>query len=149
MWKRSRPWSGGFTASPSFRFRLPSRSKPRSAAPRLEHLESRTLLSAGDLDPTFGMGGELTNSFQGPLDSQAQAAALQPDGKIVEVGGATNGFAGGFGVVRFNADGSLDPSFGKDGTVNTAFPGAACLDRATAVAIQGDGRIVVAGIDNF
>jgi uncharacterized delta-60 repeat protein len=113
----------------------------------LEPLENRTLLSAGDLDPTFGMGGEVTTSFPGPLDSQAQSAALQPDGKIVVVGGVTNRFVAGFGVARFNLDGSLDLSFGNGGTVNTTFSAASNTERATAVAIQGGGRIVVAGAD--
>jgi hypothetical protein len=39
--------------------------------PRVESLEDRTLLSAGDLDPSFGMGGQIFSAFPGPLDSQA------------------------------------------------------------------------------
>jgi uncharacterized delta-60 repeat protein len=110
-------------------------------------LEDRTLLSAGDLDPTFGMGGTVFSDFQGPLDSKAQDAALQPDGKIVVVGGETNDFTAGFGVARFNPDGTLDTAFGSGGTVATSFPAASKTERATAVAIQVDGRIVVAGVD--
>jgi uncharacterized delta-60 repeat protein len=91
------------------------------------------------------MGGEVTTSFQGALDSQTQAAALQPDDKIVEVGGVTNRYVAGFGMARFNPDGSLDLSFGNGGTLSTTFPAASNTERATAVAIQGDGRIVVAG----
>jgi uncharacterized delta-60 repeat protein len=123
------------------------RSTRPCSAPRLERLEDRTLLSAGDLDPTFGIGGKLTTGFQGPLDSQAQAATLQADSKIVVVGAVTEFLIGGFGVARFNSDGSLDTTFGKGGTVITTFePAATNVDHASAVAIQSDGRIVVAGV---
>src|SRR4029077_6628971 len=69
--------------------------------------------------------------------------ALQPDGKIVVVGrsGGLTGFD--FGVVRYDADGSLDTGFGTGGMVRTDFAGGA--DYAHGVAIQGDGKIVVAG----
>jgi hypothetical protein len=46
-------------------------------------------LKAGDLDPTFGVGGKVVTSFPTPgtsTDHYVQAAALQPDGKIVVAG---------------------------------------------------------------
>ena len=67
--------------------------------------------------------------------------ALQADGKIVAVGsGAADGVAD-FAVVRYNTNGSLDTSFGGSGVVVT--PG---IGGAYSVAIQADGKIVVAGI---
>ncbi len=56
---------------------------------------------------------------------------------------SNNQFNFDFAVARFNADGSLDLSFGNGGKVTTDFNGQ--TDRAFAVAIQGDGKIVVAG----
>ncbi len=91
----------------------------------------------GDLDQTFGLGGFVSTDFG---DSEpATDVAVQPDGRIVAVGGAT----GEFSVARYNPSGSLDPSFGGgDGLVTTGF---GAPDTATAVAIQPDGKIVVAG----
>jgi uncharacterized delta-60 repeat protein len=76
---------------------------------------------------------------------QANAAAVQPDGKIVVAGFATrNGIDGDFAVVRYTADGMPDPGFGGgDGIVTTDLGTGG--DDARAIAIQPDGRIVVAG----
>jgi uncharacterized delta-60 repeat protein len=105
------------------------------------------LLSAGDLDPTFGMGGTVTTSFQGPLDTPGEAAALQPDGKIVMAGSFYNFSSSGFALARYNADGSLDPAFGNRGTVTTPFGSTPTMQTHAKVLIQGDGKIVVAGVD--
>jgi uncharacterized delta-60 repeat protein len=99
--------------------------------------------AAGDLDPTFGSGGKVVGDFGG-TDS-AQDVALQPDGKIVIAGkiGDTSG-AVDFGVARYNADGSLDTTFGGGtGGVTTDFDGQ--NDEARALALQPDGKILVAG----
>src|SRR5438445_3455918 len=47
---------------------------------RLEELEARRLLNAGDLDPTFGVGGKVLTDFVGPIDAAAVAAVVQTDG---------------------------------------------------------------------
>jgi uncharacterized delta-60 repeat protein len=94
--------------------------------------------SAGDLDPTFGTGGRVTTDF-GSGDDRANAVAIQSDGKIVATGSASYAFA----LARYNADGSLDGSFGSGGKVTTDFgPG---VEFALAVAIQTDGKIVAGG----
>lgn len=95
--------------------------------------------SPGVLDPTFGTGGKVTTDFAGAIDS-ASDLRVQPDGKIVVVGGV--GPAGDFGLARYTPDGTLDTSFGEGGKTTTDF-GAA--DGAAAVTIQDDGKIVVAG----
>jgi uncharacterized delta-60 repeat protein len=94
----------------------------------------------GDLDPTFGAGGKVT----GPLGSDDAAGdmALQPDGRIVEVGTRSTSGGDDFVMVRYLADGSLDTSFSGDGVQTTDLGG---TDRAMGVAIQPDGKIVVAG----
>jgi uncharacterized delta-60 repeat protein len=96
----------------------------------------------GDLDPTFGTGGKVTTNFFG-LD-QAFAMSIQPDGHIVAAGTAFNGSSWDFALVRYNPDGTLDPTFGTGGKVTTGFGD--YYDAVNAVAIQGDGRIVAAGV---
>jgi uncharacterized delta-60 repeat protein len=107
-------------------------------APALEAMD-------GDLDPSFGIGGKVTTDF-GQSTDLANAVALQRDGKLV-VGGMTyvnDNFSNeDFALARYNADGSLDPSFGVGGKVTTDFPGLAAV--ISAIVIQPDGKIVVAG----
>jgi uncharacterized delta-60 repeat protein len=95
----------------------------------------------GALDPAFGDGGIVLTNFTRRLD-HARGVAIQPDGKIVAAGRA--GRRGGrFALARYDSDGALDPSFGRDGRVVTNFtPGE---DSARDVAIQPDGKIVAAG----
>jgi uncharacterized delta-60 repeat protein len=93
----------------------------------------------GSLDPSFGGNGKVTTNF-GPELDEGNDVAIQPDGKIVVVGMA----AGRFAVARYGTAGSLDDSFSGNGKVQTNFPGG--TDRALGVAIQPNGKIVVAGI---
>ncbi len=104
----------------------------------------------GSLDPSFSGNGRQMTSFGGCCEG-ARAVALQSDGKIVAVGTTNdNGVpAGDFAVARYNPNGSLDTTFSGDGKQLTDF-GGAFGDRADAVALQSDGKIVVAGIvDDF
>ena len=99
--------------------------------------------SDGSLDSSFGAGGRVTTDFAGRSDN-GTSIAVQPDGKILVAGGAD--FAAtqfDFALVRYNPNGSLDSTFGSGGKVNTDFNGG--LDAASAIALQGDGRIVLAG----
>lgn len=103
----------------------------------------RILASAADLDPTFGNGGKVTTDFFGSAE-MAFALAIQSDGKIVAAGPARNAQGvSDFGVSRYNSDGSLDLSFGTGGKVSTDFFEES--DQAFAMALQPDGRIIVAG----
>ena len=74
--------------------------------------------------------------------ARANGVALQTDGKIVAVGGSDGDFA----LARYNSNGSLDPSFSGDGKQTTDLGGGFNPDRATGVAIQADGKIVVVGV---
>ena len=96
----------------------------------------------GTLDASFGSNGTVTTAI-GASNDQGQAMALQPDGKIVVAGYSFIGTSEDFAVVRYNPDGSLDASFGSNGTVTTAIGSGE--DRGYAVAIQADGKIVVTG----
>jgi len=101
--------------------------------------------SAGDLDPSFGVGGQLQIDFNHSTDI-ANDVALQPDGRIVCVGltYTNNDYSKeDFAVSRHNADGSLDMSFGIGGKTMTDFPGLAAV--ASSVVVQPDGKLVVAG----
>lgn len=97
----------------------------------------------GSLDPSFGSGGKVITSFfdRGDL---AFAGVLQPDGKIIAAGTTTDANGSlNFGLARYNPNGSLDLSFGTGGKVLTNFSGA--LSQATALALQPDGKIVAGG----
>ncbi len=101
--------------------------------------------ASGVLDPAFGMGGKMTLDFFGGNDGGAEVA-LQPDGKIVLASNVQGPGSLDFGVARLTSGGTPDPAFGMGGKVTTDFAGAA--DNAAALALQSDGKIVVAGIAN-
>src|SRR5947209_16395210 len=106
-----------------------------------EILERRWLLSAGQFDPTFGTGGVAEGAL---LPGQANAVALQADGKVVVGGTATAGYSNSsFGLARYQANGLLDRGFGNRGKVTTAFGDV--WDEVDAIAVQADGGIVAAG----
>ncbi len=92
----------------------------------------------GSLDPTFDTDGKWTFDFSGGYDI-AQAAAVQPDGKIVIAGrGNPNS---DFAMTRLGADGTPDPSFDGDGHIGIGFGGGPASD----LVLQPDGKIVVVG----
>jgi uncharacterized delta-60 repeat protein len=97
----------------------------------------------GTPDTTFGVEGQVTTEVSpGNGTEYARAVAIQPDGKLIVAGESSPNFAGNFvALVRYNVDGTLDTTFSGDGkVVELALPG-----RAFAVALQPDGKIVVAG----
>jgi uncharacterized delta-60 repeat protein len=102
----------------------------------------------GALDPTFGSGGELFTGISiGSPGGQGHplAVSLQADGRIVVAGGTPTSSGNDFLLARFNANGTIDTSFGGGtGKVSTDFGGR--LAAASGLAIQTDGRIVLAGV---
>jgi uncharacterized delta-60 repeat protein len=103
-------------------------------------------LRDGAIDTTFGTGGKVSTDIDGGSD-QAFAVALQADGKIVVAGSNDVSPKGkSFALVRYNADGSLDATFGTGGKVVTSFGSQS--DTAYAVVVQPDGRIVAGGHTN-
>lgn len=99
--------------------------------------------SDGSLDTTFGNQGKVVTTFGADTSDGIAAVAIQSDEKIVAVGSTHNGSSNDFAVARYNPDGSLDKSFGGGGKLITAV--SKFGDLAHAVAIQSDGKIVVAG----
>jgi uncharacterized delta-60 repeat protein len=100
------------------------------------------LLPDGILDPTFGTGGW---AMMSNVPLPVRALALQADGKILIVGDLyTPGLPGAAGIVRINADGSIDTTFGVAGLRRIEFPGSV-IAYATAVEVLADGRIAVTG----
>lgn len=98
---------------------------------------------AGSLDPTFGVGGKVVTSI-GTQD-QAYSVAVQPDDKILVAGFTTSVISGkDFVCVRYNADGSLDNTFGTGGIVTTDLQ-VGSDDVAYSMALQADGKIILAG----
>ena len=92
----------------------------------------------GSLDTTFGTGGIVAIGNR----AWANALGIQTDGKIVAAGYSSNGSNEDFSLVRYNADGSLDTTFGTGGIVTTTIGSDAY---AQALGIQTDGKIVAAG----
>ncbi|MFT3922071.1 MAG: hypothetical protein QM778_06020 [Myxococcales bacterium] len=104
------------------------------------------LMRDGALDSGFGAGGIVKTQIGSGQDT-AHAVAIQADGKIVVVGTTDSDATGlDFAVVRYAADGSLDTSFGNGGKQVTSF--ADDSDTAYALAIDAQGRLVVAGESN-
>jgi len=99
--------------------------------------------SDGSLDAAFGVGGKLTTAVGDR--SGANALAIQPDGKLVAAGFGSQGNSSVFALVRYDTDGSLDPSFGSGGVVTTAI---GADSEATGVALQPDGKIILAGFSD-
>ena len=110
----------------------------------------------GTPDKTFGLFGQVASVASGGVfDTSATALVssivLQADGKFVVAGTVTSKLINppgsiqtGFGLVRYNANGSIDTSFGNRGGVLTNF-GSSLNATAFALAIQSNGDIIAAG----
>jgi uncharacterized delta-60 repeat protein len=104
----------------------------------------------GDLDLSFAGGaGAIASLVIGPgTHDHLTAMAMQPDGKMVLAGYCDGPTSQDFCVARLNADGTLDASFvGPNGNGAGKFllDISNAADAASAVAIQADGKIVIAG----
>ena len=99
--------------------------------------------AAGDLDPSFGVGGKVVTGFSLSSSDEARGVALMRNGKIVAAGISGSDF----GLARYNRDGSLDSSFGLGGKVLTSFSGSSG-EIGNAIAVQRNGKILMAGESN-
>lgn len=98
--------------------------------------------ATGKLDSTFDADGVAIQSL-GNLNSRIYAIALQSDGKIIAVGSINSGANQDIALARFNSNGTLDLSFGDQGKIIDHIGNHE--DVAYAVALQPDGKILVAG----
>jgi uncharacterized delta-60 repeat protein len=115
-----------------------------------EHFASANLALArfkanGKPDSTFNKDGELIYGFHAG-NAIYTSTAIQKDGKIVAAGRAWNDSAFDYIITRYNTNGSLDKTFGKDGTVTTSISFEGSYDQyKVSIAIQSDGKIVASG----
>lgn len=103
----------------------------------------------GSLDTSFGTDGITTTIIPEPertgWSADANAVAILPNGEILAAGSAGyDAFPplSSFALVRYTPDGSLDPSFGEGGIVQTAFSG---YDYLSGIVVQPDGKVVATG----
>jgi uncharacterized delta-60 repeat protein len=102
--------------------------------------------AGGSLDPSFKYKGRVVlTDFSGDSFEAAYALAIQPDGKIVAAGFSSQTPNPDFALARYESNGRPDRRFGASGKVVTDFSGTGSTDVASAVAIDSDGKIVVAG----
>ncbi|MGH2689343.1 MAG: Calx-beta domain-containing protein, partial [Actinomycetota bacterium] len=98
--------------------------------------------SPGNLDKSFGTGGVVTS--EAGAGAEAWGLALQSDGRLLVGGTTVSGATRSFVLLRYEADGELDGTFGNGGSAVTSFPGRNADGHAIAVA--PDGRWLVAGM---
>ena len=96
----------------------------------------------GGLDTTFGGGDGIVITDLGGIDV-ATSMVIQADGKILLAGYTDYGFDNNFALVRYNSDGTLDTGFDGDGTLVDVYDFS--VDQAYALAVQADGKILLAG----
>ncbi|MDB5300251.1 MAG: Delta-60 repeat-containing protein [Phycisphaerales bacterium] len=124
-------------SAPAIRRHSASAAAARTVT-RIEPLERRTLFSALALDAHFGNGGTATFDFSHSADSASGTYTLG-DGKILVTGSGRFDHNNGGLLARFNADGTLDHTFGTGGFTVTYDTGGA------AIAVDAAGDIYVAG----
>ncbi len=103
--------------------------------------------SNGALDASFA--GDGTQILLSDIGNSGRAGALQPDGKLVAVGGGSfsaENYQDQWVVARFNTNGTLDSTFSGDGKHSFRFPDARGFPAASDVAIQPDGKILIVGL---
>jgi uncharacterized delta-60 repeat protein len=98
----------------------------------------------GSLDRSFGAGGRARSG-----NVAAWTAAIHPNGKIFVIGTVSTGSpaTGDFGVARLTADGRLDTTYGRRGSVVTGFSSGSD-DQALDGVLLRDGKLVVSGMSN-
>jgi uncharacterized delta-60 repeat protein len=108
------------------------------------HIQLARYNSNGTLDTAFGTGGRVTTTVSNFGDF-ADDVIIQPDGKIIVAGSVTSPGVvdSSFLLLRYNSNGTLDTTFGTGGIVITNIGD--YLDGVTAIALQGDGKIVASG----
>jgi uncharacterized delta-60 repeat protein len=137
------PWSGASAIAVQPDQKIVTAGE--AAVNGIDEFVATRMTSSGRLDPTFGSGGVVTININGGagVDS-GDALVIQPDGKIVIVGGGVAPPYGplSFAAVRLLPNGAPDRSFGSNG-IAIARVGQGSI--ATGVVLQPDGKLAVAG----
>jgi uncharacterized delta-60 repeat protein len=140
-------WLRGLTSKPklqqtgSARRGVVAKAGAAGFRPQLEALEVRYLLSAGQLDPTFGSGGQVITSLSG--FDRVEGIRILGDGNIIAAGESVVGPGfGAFSLAHYRPDGSLDSTFGVNGAVTNSLGAGA---RVRRVAFQPDGKVLAVG----
>ncbi len=112
-------------------------------------LQTLIFAADGDLDLHFGTNGKVVTNMGSP--AWIRSVAIQSDDKIIAVGRSWNAVNDNsdFALSRYNNDGSLDMTFANTGKVFTDITGYDRNDSAYSVAIQSDGKILVAGYSHM
>jgi len=108
----------------------------------IDHFALVRFTQSGVLDTTFGTQG-ITRSNFGNVYAICNSIAIQPNGRIIAAGSATNDSTTQVAVARYTLNGILDSTFNGTGLVTTVVDSSD--DEGYAVAIQPDGKLVVAG----
>ena len=103
-------------------------------------------IADGTLDTTFGTNGKVTTNIgTQPTVDRALHLAIQSDGKFIIAGDTNIGGSLDFAAVRYNADGTVDTTFGTGGKVTADFANTGDNDYGKSVLIQSDGKILLIG----
>jgi uncharacterized delta-60 repeat protein len=111
---------------------------------KYQHFSLTRFNATGNIDPSFGTNGSAEGEI-GTTQSAINSIAIQSDGKIVAAGTTSvnpDRTGSNIALIRYNHDGAIDPSFGTRGIVITSID---TNSYANTVAIQSDGKIIVAG----
>src|SRR5258706_5418568 len=128
-------------SSSSFKSSFPAPARRRAVRAVIQSLEERRLLSAGELDPSFGAGGRVTTDLGGgTFDQAVQVAAVNAGGKLIVAGAV---WGQGWAVVRYNADGTVDGTFGTGGQAR-ANEATASVE-ITSAAVAPNGKVLLCG----
>lgn len=133
--------ANGVVIQESDKFVLAGYTNVSSGGGTFQQFAVARYLDDGTPDAGFGINGKLTGDYKQGY-TVFNASVIQPDGKIISAGSTWNGSSNDFAIVRFNINGTLDNSFGNGGKQITDFGG---VDEAVSLALQPDGKIIVAG----
>jgi uncharacterized delta-60 repeat protein len=102
----------------------------------------------GTPDASYGTGGRVKVNLKSPLPAYTVTALIQPDGRVIAAGIVYTSddpqpFDSNFFATRFKTDGTLDTTFGTQGRATVDIMD---FDIVTGIALQADGRIVLAGV---
>lgn len=105
---------------------------------------------SGNLDPSFGLGGQVITNLLPSISLSGNSIVLQPDGKII-IGGSffvTASQEHSFALARYNTNGSLDTTFGTSGNglILDDLVSGTMQEQGYSVALQTDGKIVLGGV---